>query len=55
MTMEEEILQRGEQRGIERGIRASKLEDARRMREHGIEWRIVTDITGITPEDLDQV
>jgi predicted transposase/invertase (TIGR01784 family) len=56
MTMEEEILQRGRseglEQGIEQGIRTSKLEDARKMREHGIEWNIVTDITGITPEDL---
>jgi len=50
MTMEEEILQRGEQRGI----RASKLEDARRMRDHGIAWDIVTNVTGIKPEDLAQ-
>jgi hypothetical protein len=32
---------------------ASKLEDARRMREHGIAWTVVTDITGLRPEDLD--
>ena len=35
------------------GVRASKLEDARRMREHGIAWDVVTDITGVRPEDLD--
>jgi len=32
---------------------AAKLEDARRMREHGIAWEVVTDITGVKPEDLD--
>ncbi|MEN9353290.1 MAG: hypothetical protein RL318_615 [Fibrobacterota bacterium] len=34
------------------GARAKALEDARKMREHGIEWGIVTDVTGIKPEDL---
>jgi predicted transposase YdaD len=48
MTMEEEILQRGERRGIEK----SKLEAARKMREHGIDWTIVTDVAGVEPEDL---
>jgi predicted transposase/invertase (TIGR01784 family) len=52
MTMEEEILQRGELRGIEKGIKASKLEDARKMLEHGIDWKVITDVTGIHPEDL---
>jgi hypothetical protein len=32
---------------------AAKLEDARRMREHGIAWDVVTDITGVKPEDLE--
>jgi len=49
-------LQEGEAKGIEvgrqEGIRTSKREDARKMREHGIAWEIVTDVTGIKPEDL---
>jgi len=45
-------IQEGEAKGLEQGIRASKLEDARRMREHGIGWEIVTDVTGLKPEDL---
>jgi len=49
-------LEEGEAKGIEvgrqEGIRTSKLEDARKMREHGIAWEIVTDVTGIKPEDL---
>jgi hypothetical protein len=49
--LEEQILLRGEARGIEKGRLASKLEDARRMREHGIAWNVVTDITGVKPED----
>ena len=58
MTMEEEILQRGEQRGIERGIeqglRKKALEDARKMLARGCDWEFVTDITGLKPEDLAQ-
>lgn len=52
MTLEEQILQRGELRGLERGARAAKIEDARKMREHGIDWATVTDVTGVTPADL---
>jgi hypothetical protein len=43
---------KGRTQGLEEGIRTSKLEDARKMREHGIAWDIVTDVTGIKPEDL---
>ena len=43
----------GRKEGLMEGIRASKLEDARKMREHGIEWAVVTDITGVKPEDLE--
>jgi predicted transposase/invertase (TIGR01784 family) len=48
-----EGMEKGLEEGLEQGIRASKLEDARRMREHGIAWDVVTDITGLRPEDLD--
>ncbi len=60
MTLEEQILQRGEQRGIqqgleqglERGARVAKMEDARKLRDHGVAWAIITDATGVTPADL---
>lgn len=42
----------GLEKGLEQGLRQKALEDARKMREHGIEWAIVTDVTGIHPEDL---
>lgn len=45
-------LEQGLEQGIERGLRQKALEDARKMREHGIEWTIVTDVTGLKPEDL---
>lgn len=41
--------------GLEEGLRKKAVEDARRMREHGIEWAIVTDVTGIKPEDLAEI
>jgi predicted transposase/invertase (TIGR01784 family) len=51
-------ISKGREQGIEQGraqgARATKLEDARKMREHGIDWRIVTDVTGITPEELQE-
>jgi predicted transposase/invertase (TIGR01784 family) len=53
MTMEEEILQRGEKRGIEQGLRQKALEDARKMLDRGCDWTFITDVTGIRPEDLD--
>ena len=45
--------QEGIEIGIERGTRRKGLDAARKMREHGIAWDIVTDVTGIRPEDLE--
>lgn len=42
----------GKLEGKMEGIREKALEDARKMREHGIDWAIVTDVTGIFPKDL---
>ncbi len=56
MTLEEQILtrgrQEGRQEGLEAGLRQKAMEDARKMREHGIDWVIVTNVTGVVPEDL---
>jgi hypothetical protein len=38
--------------GIAEGVKQKAIEDARKMREHGISWDIVTDVTGVKPEDL---
>lgn len=50
------IKQEGIAEGIERGRTEghleAALENARKMRNHGIAWDIVTDVTGIKPEDL---
>jgi predicted transposase/invertase (TIGR01784 family) len=56
MTIAESWLQegiaKGKAEGLEEGIRASKLEDARKMLTRGCEWAFITDITGIVPEDI---
>lgn len=44
---------KGVKQGIEQGMQAKAREDARRMREHGIAWGVVTNITGVKPEDLE--
>ena len=43
---------KGRVEGLEEGLRQKAFEDARKMREHGIPWDIVTDVTGLRPEDL---
>jgi predicted transposase YdaD len=56
MTMEEEVFERGVKIGIEKGKaqgkRKSALNSARKMLEHDITWDVITDVTGIKPEDL---
>jgi hypothetical protein len=42
----------GVEEGIEKGIRSTKLEDARKMMAEGFGWDVITRITGIRPEDL---
>jgi hypothetical protein len=42
----------GREEGLEQGLRQKATEDARKMLEHGISWEIITDITGLRPEDL---
>jgi len=42
----------GRQEGIHEGALNARREDARKMLEHGIPWSVVTDVTGLTPEDL---
>ncbi len=35
----------GRAEGLEEGLRASKIEDARKRLEHGIAWTVITDVT----------
>ncbi|HXP91770.1 MAG TPA: hypothetical protein VN931_12685, partial [Fibrobacteria bacterium] len=42
----------GVEEGIEKGIRATKLEDARKMLAEGLGWDVITRITGIKRENL---
>jgi len=48
----EQGLEKGRVEGLEEGLRQKAVEDARKMREPGIPWDIVTDVTGLRPEDL---
>lgn len=47
-----EGMAKGKAEGKAECLRAKALEAARKMREHGIAWDIVTDATGLKPEDL---
>ncbi|MBK9579820.1 MAG: hypothetical protein IPK50_16595 [Fibrobacterota bacterium] len=42
----------GKAEGIAEGMREKALANTRKMLEHGIAWAIITDVTGIRPEDL---
>ncbi|MBK9577448.1 MAG: hypothetical protein IPO40_10250 [Fibrobacteres bacterium] len=57
VMMEEQANSEGLAKGMEKGMalghREKALEDARKMREHGISWDIITDVTGIHPQELD--
>jgi predicted transposase/invertase (TIGR01784 family) len=48
----QEGIEIGMERGLEKGVQSNKLESARKLREHGVSWEIVTDVTGLKPEDL---
>jgi hypothetical protein len=47
-------LEEGRTEGLAEGEHRARLDNARKMREHGIAWAIVTDVTGIKPEELPQ-
>ncbi len=47
-----EGLEEGLKEGLKEGAHQKALEDARRLVGHGISWDIITDVTGIRPEDL---
>lgn len=49
----EKGMKKGMEKGLALGHREKALEDARKMREHGISWHIITDVTGIHPQELD--
>ena len=48
----QEGIEIGMERGLEKGVQSNKLESARKLREQGVSWEIVTDVTGLKPEDL---
>ncbi len=45
----------GEIKGKAEGLHEAKLQDAHKLREHGIPWEVITDVTGLRPEDLEAI
>jgi len=45
-------IQEGMEKGLQQGIRESKLEIARKLLDRGYDWESITEITGLNPEDL---
>jgi predicted transposase/invertase (TIGR01784 family) len=48
----EQGIEQGIERGLAEGLHQAKLEDARKMKEHGIAVEVITEITGLTPEQI---
>jgi len=59
MSLKEHLFKLGHEQGIEQGhsegVRETKLEDARKMKEHGIAVKVIADITGLTPEEIGEL
>jgi hypothetical protein len=56
MTLKEHLFKLGHEQGIEQGIaeglRQARLEDARKMKAKGCETGFISEITGLTPEEI---
>lgn len=48
-------MKKGRQEGVQKGIRQAKLEDAKKMREKGIAYAMVKEITGLSDDELAEV
>ncbi|GAB6089540.1 Rpn family recombination-promoting nuclease/putative transposase [Spirochaeta dissipatitropha] len=48
----DKIEQRGEQRGMQQGIQQKAHEDARKMRDEGLEIALISRITGLSEEEI---
>ncbi|MBK9579211.1 MAG: hypothetical protein IPO40_19245 [Fibrobacteres bacterium] len=53
MTLGDLLRQEGRVEGINEGKHFQAIADAKKMREHGISWEIITDVTGLKPEALE--
>ena len=51
----QEGIQLGIEQGIERGHAEANLENARKMKEHGIAAEVIAEITGFTPAEIAQL
>lgn len=43
----------GKAEGRAEGIREKAIEDARKLREHGVSWEIITSATGVSPQEIE--
>ena len=47
----EKGMEKGRNAGLSEGAHTAKLEDARKMREHGIAAEVIAEITGLKPTE----
>jgi hypothetical protein len=56
MTMEEEVFERGVKIGYEIGLaicaHLAHIDTARKLLKRDFAWEVITEITGVCPEDL---
>jgi len=55
MTLRDRLIEIGVEKGIGQGLQQAKLEDARKMKEHGIAVEVICEITGLTPAEIGQL
>lgn len=51
----EEGLAKGLEKGLEKGREEERLSNARKMKEKGLDYAMISDITGLTPEEIDKL
>ncbi len=55
MTTAERLMKQGEERGLERGLEQAKREDASRMLDKGYPIEDICDITGLSPDEVEEL
>ena len=55
MTLKDRLIEIGLKQGIERGHTDTLLDNARKMKEHGIAAEVIAEITGFTPAEIAQL
>lgn len=54
-SAERKGLAKGLEEGLEKGREEERLSNARKMKEKGLDYAIISDITGLTPEEIDKL